>query len=376
MTFTPQLLENLLHQPEGPALDFKLKQYPFRGANEDGKSELLKDILAMANSWRLTTAYILIGVKEVKGSRSEIVGVQEHLDDAELHQFVNSKTQRLVDFSYLQFPIEGVEIGVIQIPLQERPIFLTKLFGKLVANEVKVRDGSSTRTANPDEIAKMGTERALSGTPQFILEWADADEHTTFPTPMTFKTVDLSPPLPSTDVPLREANSYFSVHNQDYADDLIDHVSDDKFYVPLGFRLVNKSGVAGKRIRFAGYIVDTGELNLKEWLTDLPLPFLDIGVPVVSSDMFRRDEEAEISIRQLNDKWEIDVDFGNVRPRDTVWTGCNIYFGAEKTTSFVLQGELRGDNLPEPIKCELEVRFEVEKRHMTMEDIVSYQRGI
>ena len=63
----------------------------------------------------------------MKGSRSEIVGVQEHLDDAELHQFMNSKTQRLVDFSYLQFPIEGVAIGVIQIPLQERPIFLTDL---------------------------------------------------------------------------------------------------------------------------------------------------------------------------------------------------------------------------------------------------------
>ncbi len=78
----------------------------------------------------------------------------------------------------------------------------------------------------------------------------------------------------------------------------------------------------------------------------MPLPFLDISVPVVSSDMLCRDEEAEISVRDLNNKWEIDIDFGNVRPRDTVWTGCDIYFGSEKTASFVLQGELRGDNLP------------------------------
>ena len=31
------------------------------------KSDLLKDVLAFVNSWRRTTAYVLIGVREVKG---------------------------------------------------------------------------------------------------------------------------------------------------------------------------------------------------------------------------------------------------------------------------------------------------------------------
>ena len=113
MAFDLGLLENLLHQEEGPALDFKEEQYPFDNVDAGMKAELLKDILALVNSWRLTTAYILIGVKEVKGGRSEIVGVEEHLDDANLHQFVNGKTQRLVEFSYLPFHIEGVDIGVV-----------------------------------------------------------------------------------------------------------------------------------------------------------------------------------------------------------------------------------------------------------------------
>ena len=165
MTFDSQILENLLHQPEGPALDFKQAQYRFNGANEADKSEILKDVLAMANSWRLTTAYILIGVQEVKGSRSKVIGVDQHLDDAALHQFVNSKTQRPVQFLYQQFPIEGVEIGVIQIPVQTRPLFVTKQFGRLQPNAVKVRDGSSTRTATPEEVAKMGADQALSDAP-------------------------------------------------------------------------------------------------------------------------------------------------------------------------------------------------------------------
>ena len=84
-----------------------------------------------------------------------MVGVVDHLEDADLHQFVNSKTQRSVDFSYERFRTDGVEIGIIKIPLQERPIYARKAFGKVQAGVVYIRDGSSTRQATPDEVAKM-----------------------------------------------------------------------------------------------------------------------------------------------------------------------------------------------------------------------------
>ena len=67
MSIDATFLESLLHEPEGTALDFKSAQYPFANADDGKKAELLKDILAFANSWRGTTAFILIGVKEVKG---------------------------------------------------------------------------------------------------------------------------------------------------------------------------------------------------------------------------------------------------------------------------------------------------------------------
>ena len=38
------LIESLLHQNEGTALDFKKEQYPFQRATDEQKSELLKDI--------------------------------------------------------------------------------------------------------------------------------------------------------------------------------------------------------------------------------------------------------------------------------------------------------------------------------------------
>lgn len=67
------LIDELIYEEESATLDFKSKQYLFDGANDYEKSELLKDILAFANAWRRTDAYILIGIEEVKGEKSNII---------------------------------------------------------------------------------------------------------------------------------------------------------------------------------------------------------------------------------------------------------------------------------------------------------------
>jgi len=153
------LFESLLYEGESPTLDFKRDQYPFSGASDDEKGELLKDILAFANAWRRTDAYILIGVEEIQGGRSSVCGVTSHLNDASLQQFVNSKTQRPVLLSYEAFSFQGVQVGIIRLPLQPRPFFLRTNFGRLQANTVYIRRGSSTAIALPDEVAEMGIAR-------------------------------------------------------------------------------------------------------------------------------------------------------------------------------------------------------------------------
>ncbi len=156
MALDSEQLEQLLSQEEGHTLDFKQNQYQFERADDADKGELMKDILAFANTTRKDTAYILVGVKEVKGRCNEVVGVDRFLDDARVQQFVNSKTQRPVVFSYQYISIGNRTIGVIEIPVQPRPIHLKKNFGRLVAEKVYLRRGSSTDVASPDEIAQMG----------------------------------------------------------------------------------------------------------------------------------------------------------------------------------------------------------------------------
>lgn len=124
-------ITNLLYEEEGTGLDFKSEQYRFIGALDDDKSELLKDILAFANAFRRSEAYILVGVAEKPGGKVTVVGVADHLKDADLQQFVNAKTNAPVEFSYAPLQLEGKSIGVIRIPLQERPRYLTNVMESL-----------------------------------------------------------------------------------------------------------------------------------------------------------------------------------------------------------------------------------------------------
>ncbi len=62
--------------------------------------------------------------------------------------------------------IDHVEIGSIQIPIQERPFYLNKDYGKLKKDTIYVRRGSSTAIADPDEIAKMGAGAAAREKPK------------------------------------------------------------------------------------------------------------------------------------------------------------------------------------------------------------------
>ena len=375
MPLDSELLEGLLHEPEGTSLDFKSTQYPFEHATDKEKSELLKDILAFANSWRRTTAYILIGVDEVKGGRSNVVGIRKHLDDADLHQFVNGKTQRPVEFSYQVIPIEGTTIGAIEIPLQERPTYLKKRYGKLREHEVPIRDGSSTRPATPDEIAKMGAEEVIGGTPQLCLQWANLTDHTALSSPQVIQSVILEPQLPPDTFTRRRHHPLGTdpFSNPNYSREVIAYAAKRALLTALGLRLENGSGVVGKRIRFVGHVDKSPGLTIYDLIDDPPSRSRDLFVSSHFADsMFESPSDIDLNIREYTDRWEIDIDFGDVRPRDEAWTTNELFIGSLNPGVLILQGELRGDNLPEPLRCELEVQIEVERREMEMEDIAPY----
>ena len=381
MPIDENLLERLLHEEEGAALDFKRDQYPFEGADERTKSELLKDILAFSNARRETAAHILIGVKEVRGGRSRVVGVDKHLDDAQLHQFVNSKTNRAIEFSYQPFRTEGVAIGVIEIPVQERPFYVTKRFGKVEKDTVYKRDGSSTAVASLDEIASMGAAQDVDGTPQLVLEWADIEKRIVLASPFAVKTLFLYPRLPDDTF---EATRQRSLHplntymdNKNYSSEIIAYAHDMAFFKPFGLRLSNRGGMARRRVRFVGWVQRQNAVGILDRSSQPRRPrrrsvdsWAESIIPLEQQLRGRHDPQ----VRKLNDKWEVVVDFGDVRPQDEVWTDSALFIGSAGGIT-KLEGELRGDNIPEPVSCVLEINIQVEKRPMKRTDVEPYLEG-
>lgn len=216
-----QLIDTLLYRGEGDALDFKLEQYKFEGATDDEKAALLKDILAFANSWREAPAYIVIGVRD---GTKEVVGLDKDIDDAKLQQFVNGKTNKPLYFSYHSTDYHGSRLGLYTIPVQERPLYLKKPFGRLKADTVYVRRGSSTDEARPDEIAKMGAQQSAATTkPNLKVSLVSLDEqaarYDNIKIDYTDCMVDENNPLPDY-APRQAVGSYFiamdAFANKDY----------------------------------------------------------------------------------------------------------------------------------------------------------------
>ena len=371
-----ELIETLLHEDEGTALDFKRDQYRFDGAGKEEKSELLKDILAFANSWRRNAAYILIGINDNPGGRGQVVGILDDLDDAKLQQFVNSKTNRPVTFTYRTYPLEGKKIGVIELPVQERPFYLKSDFGKLEKEKVYIRRGSSTAIADPDEIAGMGRSSSEISTPKLSLEWADLNNRAVKPSPCSLNTIRLEPKLPEDTFEHRFPKGFYDhifpdsdmfKFNPNYSREIISYTYWTHYVRELGFRLQNEGETVAKRVRFVG-TVNRKDAVVIQWGDRVRKPHRNrILSPAGGIDPIGIGTDP--TVKFYKDYWEITIEFGDVRPHDDEWTITPILIGAVKGGSIVVDGKLRGDNIPNPITCRLEARFAVECRPMEKADV-------
>jgi hypothetical protein len=370
-----ELIEELLNEDESPSLDFKQMQYPFVRADDNQKSELLKDILAFANAWRRADAYILIGVEEVKGRRSKVVGIANHLDEASLQQFVNGKTNRPIDFSYHAFPFEGRQLGIIRIPVQERPFFLTEKYGRLAANTVYIRRGSSTDCADPDEVARMGAKATVSRqVPVIELEFADVGEHARLGNSPTLELEILSLPDIS-QIPIAGrgtiVTSITEMVNPDYYREFARYLLITRFLRPVGFALKNVGASVALNAKVEVIIPKKENLVVLD-LSDYPDPPQYSGIPVGPVGNLRRAliDKNITTVSEREAGWEISAKIGSIQPKADAWSE-EFYVGSMTPCSIDLEALIYADNLPDPLTVPLTLSITAHKRDITVEEIRS-----
>ncbi|MGA9543907.1 MAG: ATP-binding protein [Candidatus Sulfotelmatobacter sp.] len=372
-----QLLESLLYREESETLDFKRGQYPFDKANDDERAELLKDLLAFANAWRTTDAYILVGVEEVRGNRSVVHGVTQRLLNRNLQQFVQSKTNRPLTFSYSGVKFEGRDVGVITIPVQDRPFYLVKDFRQLKANVVYIRRGDTTGIAAPDEVFKMG--RAVGSArkePALTWEFADLSNRVKVGAKVEITSQYAIVPPASTIPSYGQSASVFStavdlLANRDYYVEIAEWVHHTMLLEPLGLVITNAATVAAEEVILtlefdAAKVVAVAE-------SDMPIRPSRERIPSIRP--FRNPEPRRVEVSQFGDLYEVRAYMGTVQPGTTAWAAEPFYMGARETASIRVTATASADNLGMPETSSAEICIKAAPRKISVDDIVGFSRS-
>lgn len=354
--------ESLLNESESSSLDFKRDQYCIgKSATDDVRSTVIKDILAMANSFRRSDAYIVVGVKSQLNGGYVLHGVSDHIDDASLQQFVNSKTNRAVDFVYKPVQYHGLMFGVVCIPKQVRPLFLNKSFGSIDAGEVWYRRGSSNTVASPDVVASMGSDDSAdgSGGDPVVSVGVQLDdsldvrtgpislETTTFDLVNTgeysdFKDVDQEPSSFS-------GSSIFGYRgrsaNKDYYKEAAEYVLFHSLLKPYCFVVSNKGPAAAIDVelvikgdsseKFFGYVDEPAAPTMYRY---------PLNPPVFPTPRVAR----RLSKRIFGNKWECRISCGDLSSGDTFVTREPIYLGWAIEGKLNLQVKVLAKNIKIP----------------------------
>lgn len=386
MIIDNDLIYNLLYSEEGVDLDFKRDQYKFSNASDEEKGELLKDILAFANSWRRSDAFILIGVKEVKGGKSEVVGIKEKLDDAQIQQFVNSKTQKPIIFSYCNVKFENNYIGIIHIPIQNRPFYLNKDYGKLKKETVYIKRGSSTDIAKLDEVSKMGISVSSAGDNLPVLEifFANKEERITLPNTLSVYSLVLNTP-PKESIPYYEGTqgklpwSYSPIleqPNRNYYREITKFTMLNRLHTPVNFAIKNSGNAVAKDVRIEIKIKD--EKNIIKALDESDMPDVPRSsystLPDYNFKVPRGSFSHELTVKRILDYWLIETSLEKVQPQRTEWIESCLFIGAIKTVKFSIETVIYSDNLPDPIKKELLIKVKSESKDVSLDDIMKFEK--
>lgn len=369
---TPELFETLLYQNESETLDFKVDQYAFEKTTPERQGELLKDILAFANAWRQTDAYILIGVEDKRDERSIVKGLNNQLSNRNLQQFVTSKTNRPVSFSYFSMRFEDKEVGILHIPIQDRPVFLNKDFGRLRANVVYIRRGETTGEASPDEVLRMGSTAGIihRDQPTLELEYGDPETRKRWGQRPEISVISYSVPPPSRlpDYGTVTMGGFnlpdISMKDRDFYRHTARYVR-EQFFVKTVAVAVDNTATALAEDVTVSIKVDGREATVRSRKEMPSEPSTDRIVSLTD----RRIVSSKTSVARFGDEYEVVLEMGNVQPGTTVWSPDPFFIGARENVEVCAKIRISANNLRFPKTIETKFKINVESRLFSVAEV-------
>lgn len=358
--------QKFLYLSEGEALDFKRDQYKISKSSDEEKCEFVKDILAMANSWRITDAYIILGIQENNTKPNTLIGITEHIDDATFQQIFNSKSNKPCKFSYETYTYQKLIFGIFKIPVQDRPIYLKKKFGTLKPDVVYIRRGSSTSEASIDEISKMGLPIVEENkNPILNLEFYDSESEINLGSKIKCKT---QPYLILDEIPIYfEENEIISAYsvNRKYYRELYTYSNFRFRFSKVDFILENSGNIEAKNIKIE---IDISERDI-EIIQNGDEP---IEPEKYNSNGYRRipsiSSKDEIELKISKNKITISTTIENIHAKDSIQLEGNVYINPKISRVINLNCKIYCDKIEKPFEQTLEIHFDQTLQNICWED--------
>lgn len=379
-----EFIEALLKEDEGIELDFKRDQYPFSQASDEQKSELLKDLLAFANTTRTRNACIVIGADETnRNARGsvEVCGISNHLNEAHLQQFVYSKINRSLRFTYRQMSLEDKQIGLLQIPIQKRPFFAVRDYGDVKKNAVYVRRGSSTSIAGPDEIHQMGQEDSMpqQDEPALFLGFFNRQTGEQYgPQVSVLCTwIDMPSADEIPDYPVRNRNNMLGdlgnlgIHgwNQNYLRELANFRLAKAYLQPVSMSVRNSSSVTANDVRLIMEVEDemsNFHFSSQEDMPKKPESTFTLGQFAQHPSFL---DVSHIDVRRTGKNWRIEIRFMKIQAGDTVRLEEDLFVGSRRDGIVPLKAKFFADNLGRPRKIEVGIHIKSRSKTYSLADL-------
>ena len=343
----------------------------------------------MANGDKSSDGFLIVGAEEVRGARANVVGITTHLGESDLQQFVNSKLQKPLRFSYEVVTCDGVLLGVIHVPLQDGWFYLKSDYGKLRRNIVYYRQGSSTAEMSPDEFERRCTRRlAKEDQPTLELQFAHI-ERPTVPGGRLHKEVvgirakinvrysspelealvnELSPPAP------RLAVS----HEHEYFQRFAKFVRYGLLVSPLGFVLTNAGSVTATDIRVH---LSTKHVDGLLILPEDKYPSRPLNTAMLGSGMggafashvhFSR---KDIVVSQSGDDYCIEWTLPKALPHLPTYSTGVFFIGNRESGDVPFHVTIYAENLRKPVSSELVVQVESTDGDLTAAEIMKFSQA-
>jgi hypothetical protein len=360
---------------EGQNLEFKRGQYPLNSDTE--KSEILKDIIGFANSRCNKDSYILIGVKERQGEDNNIIGIEinDHLQDHNLQQIINSKLNRPINFSYRATTYKGKQIGILSIDRkQDFPIFLKKDFGKLQKYYCYIRRGTSTDITNPlspDDIVLSNQAELKFG---FYNEDSGLSDDITSKSTFLDIQIEKSPSLSTNDSPFLVPLIRNDGQNENYDEELSDFLFKWHSRNPIQFAIQNLGRVNAEKIEIE-FNFDTDSLIKFFSSSDMPDKPEELINPLNHISKINYDSNSDFSIIKNDRSTKVIFQCRYLQPGRT-YIFDTIYLLAQKSEQVILDGEIFAANLNAPHAFKLKFNLERTDHELTQEKYNSIRREI